>query len=417
MAAVDQGRPEAGENMGKCAQNLAEDGKSAKNSEGMCPKPQIHTTPSPAGGALRVREGIVASELHVVRYRSFEEFTLDLGPGVTVLVGRNAVGKTNLVEALQLLTAATSFRKPAAAELVRHGSGTARASLSLTGEGRLLDHAFEVEDGRRRFVRNGKRTNAAGIRGVLPSVLFCPDHLDMVKRSASVRRDALDGFGVQLNTQYARLLSAYERTVEQRNNLLRDCPRPDLLDVWDESLAATGAALLSHRLALLARIRAHFVEVYRAIAPHEEPDVAYRSTIGSVEGDRDELAARFAVSLRADRDEQIRRACTLIGPHRDEIVFTIDGRPARDFGSQGQQRSVVLAWKIAEVQVTRDILGRYPLLLLDDVMSELDAARRERIVGFVGDEIQTVITTTNLGYFSDDILTRAKVVRIGEEDL
>lgn len=359
--------------------------------------------------------GISAAELTVSTYRSFEDFTLDLASGITILVGRNAVGKTNLVEALQLLTAGTSFRRPSSAELVRDGADSARAELRLEGEGRVLDMGLEVVDGKRSFTRNGKRVRTAGIRGVLPSVLFCPDDLDMVKRSARVRRDALDAFGVQLNAQYAQLISVYERTVEQRNNLLKDSPAPDLLAVWDESLAQCGARLLMHRTALLERVRAHFVEAYRAIAPHEEPDVRYVPSIGEFPAERDEVVRRYACALEAARPDELRRGLTLVGPHRDEILFTIDGRAARDFGSQGQQRSIVLAWKIAEVKVTRDILGRYPLLLLDDVMSELDAARREAIMGFVADGIQTVVTTTNLGYFSQDVLSRAKVVHIGDE--
>lgn len=363
-----------------------------------------------------VCDGIVASELSVFRYRSFGEFTLTLDPRVTILVGRNAVGKTNLVEALQLLTAGASFRKPSPGELLREGCSQGRATLHLSGEGRRIDHSIEVESGKRRFLKNGKNTNAAGIRGVLPSVLFCPDHLDMVKRSASVRRDALDSFGVQLNAQYGKLLSAYERTVDQRNNLLKECSSPDLLEVWDESLARTGAALLMHRRALLARIRDHFIEIYRTIAPHETPDVMYRASIGEMPDTRADAERSFIAALREKRGEELRRGITLVGPHRDEILFTIDGRAARDFGSQGQQRSIVLAWKLAEVQVTRDILGRYPLLLLDDVMSELDAERRDSIMGFIGDEIQAVITTTNLGYFSQDVLDAAKVVRIGKEE-
>lgn len=356
---------------------------------------------------------IAATELSVVQYRSFAEYALRLDPHVTVLVGCNAVGKTNLVEALQLLTAGLSFRKPSSAELLRQGAPAGRARLLLEGEGRRLEMGLELAEGKRFFTRNGKRTTASGVRGVLPSVLFCPDDLDMVKRSASARRGALDSFGAQLNDQYAKLLSTYERTVEQRNNLLRDCPPADLLEVWDESLAVTGAQLLMHRRALLARIRGHFVEVYRAIAPHEAPDVAYESTLGELGDEREAIAEQFRRELRARRADELRRGMTLVGPHRDEIAFTIDGRAARDFGSQGQQRSIVLAWKIAEVQVTRDILGRPPLLLLDDVMGELDASRREAIMGFVADDIQTVITTTNLGYFTDGVLDRARVVHVG----
>ena len=157
-------------------------------------------------------------------------------------------------------------------------------------------------------------------------------------------------------------------------------------------------------------------EAYATIAPHEEIGVAYEATVGSIEGaSREELADRLVEAFRARRDEERRRGMTLAGPHRDEIVFTIDGRDARAFGSQGQQRSVVLAWKTAEVRVTRDILGRYPLLLLDDVMSELDASRRDAIMGIAERSVQTVVTTTNLGYFSHEVLSAAKVVRVGDE--
>ena len=337
------------------------------------------------------------THLTVRDFRSFEAYDLDPSPATTILVGRNAVGKTNLVEALQLLTAGQSFRRPAPRDLVREGARAAMAAARLEGEGRVVDIRLDVTGGKRSFKRNGKGVAAAGVRGIVPSVLFCPDHLDMVKRSARVRREALDDFGMQLNEQYAKLVSAYARSVEQRNALLKE-PALDvgLLEAWDESIALTGAALLQHRCALLDRVRAHMAEAYATIAPHEEIGVAYEATIGPVEG--------------ASRD-----GMTLTGPHRDEIVFTIDGRDARAFGSQGQQRSVVLAWKMAEVRVTRDILGRYPLLLLDDVMSELDASRRDAIIGVAERSVQTVVTTTNLGYFSHEVLDGSKVVRIGDE--
>ncbi len=140
----------------------------------------------------------------------------------------------------------------------------------------MLEMGLAVAGSRRTFSRNGKKVTAAGVRGVLPSVLFCPDHLDMVKRSASVRRAALDDFGVQLNEQYAHLVSTYERTVEQRNNLLKE-PYVDrgLLAAWDESISATGAALTVHRMSLLARIREHAARAYGAIAPGELLGISY----------------------------------------------------------------------------------------------------------------------------------------------
>ena len=364
--------------------------------------------------------GMRACTLRVHDYRSYPSYELALDPGLTVLVGPNAAGKTNLVEALQLLTAGQSFRRPAPVELVRAGATSAELELSLAGDGRRMELGCVVEDGRRSFVRNGKRTTAAGVRGVLPSVLFCPDHLDMIKRSASVRRAALDDFGVQLNSRYAHLASTYARTVEQRNSLLRDQPGDSgLLEAWTESLVAGASALTAHRLALLARLRQRFETVYRTIAPGECAAISYEFSCGGDDAagaaetpTREQLAERMRVALAERHEEELRRGCTLVGPHRDELRFTIDGRDARAFGSQGQQRSLVLAWKIAEVQVTCDILGYAPLLLLDDVMSELDAARREAILRFIEGSIQTVITTTNLGYFSSAVLEDAKVVAI-----
>lgn len=371
---------------------------------------------------------IYARTLSVTEYRSFPSFELDLARGVTVLVGHNAVGKTNLVEALQLLTSGRSFRKPSPRELVRAGGSRCSMKLTLEGEGRVIDMGCVVEDGKRSFMRNGKRCRAAGVRGVVPSVLFCPDDLDLVKRGARLRREALDGFGIQLNESYAQLASAYERTVEQRNSLLREpfCTR-DLLDAWNDSIASTGAALTVHRLALLSRIREHLIDVYAGLSGGEAADVSYAPSWGA--SDATVLPAAADASSRADRieavrsriasaleeraGEELRRCITLVGPHRDEIAFTIDGRDARTFASQGQQRSLVLAWKIAEVEVTREILGRPPLLLLDDVMSELDETRRQAFLGLVGGGVQTVITTTNLGYFDDSALDRAKVVKIG----
>ena len=142
---------------------------------------------------------------------------------------------------------------------------------------------------------------------------------------------------------------------------------------------------------------------------------SYECTLGDdVSGmARDELTARFLDRLAAGRRDDLRRQQTLVGPHRDDLAFTLDGRDARTFGSQGQQRSVVLAWKMAEVELAAEILGEQPLLLLDDVMSELDEQRRAAVVGFVQEGIQTVVTTTNLGYFPPDLLEASRVVSFG----
>ena len=336
---------------------------------------------------------------------------------MTVLHGRNAVGKTNTVEALQLLTAGQSFRKPKPAQLIREGADTAKVSARLVGDGRVVDMACVVEPTRRSFTRNGKRIHAGDVPATLMSVLFNPDDLSFVKRGASYRRDELDGFGRQANRGYAKVLSTYQRSVEQRNRLLKeDYPDMALLGAWDASVALGGATLLQSRLRLFERLKKKIVEVYREISEGEELGCSYVCSLGDdVAGlSRDELCDLFAQRLEERRADEMRRQQTLVGPQRDDVSFTIDGRDARSFGSQGQQRSIVLAWKMAEVALCEGILGEKPLLLLDDVMSELDSVRRDAVTRFVQGGIQTVITTTNLGYFPEELLSGAKVVSMGE---
>ena len=360
--------------------------------------------------------GLLVTELALADFRSFERLGVTLSPEVTVFVGPNAAGKTNTVEALQLLTSGQSFRRPTPSQLVRDGAESARIDARLEGDGRVLDARLDVVAGRRQFSRNGKRCQAADMPGELMSVLFSPDDLALVKRGASVRRDEIDDFGRQANRGYANVLAAYLRSVEQRNRLLKDeFPDEGLIEAWDSSVSLGGATLLHARLRLFSRLADRVSEVYGRVSGGEELVCSYSCTLGEgVEAlTRDELRDLFYERLRAGRPDDLRRRQTCVGPHRDDIAFSIEGRDARSFGSQGQQRTVALAVKMAEVGLAEELLGSRPLLLLDDVMSELDEARREAVMSYVREGIQTVVTTTNLGYFSTELLDAAEVIRFG----
>ncbi|MFC2647223.1 MAG: DNA replication/repair protein RecF [Coriobacteriaceae bacterium] len=362
--------------------------------------------------------GLKVATLSLYNFRNFTDTEFSFSPSMTILQGSNAVGKTNTVEALQLLTAGQSFRKPTAAQLLHDGAAEGSAKSELVGDGRHVEAALEIQHGRRRFLWNTKPCRGYDLASNLMSVLFNPDDLSFVKRSASYRRDELDGFGSQVNRGYAKLVRAYMRSVEQRNRLLKDTPiDKSLLNCWDASVALGGATLLTHRLALFRRLAQAASEIYSTISASEHLECHYLCSLGDIkEGmGREEYETRFADKLARGRDDAIRRQMTLVGPQRDDIQFTLDGRDARDFGSQGQQRTIVLAWKMAEVKVATEIRGTTPLLLLDDVMSELDEERRRSLTRFMQKDMQTVITTTNLGYFSQDILDGAQVIQLGCE--
>lgn len=362
--------------------------------------------------------GLWVSRISLHDWRSFSDRTMDLSSGLTVLCGPNATGKTNTVEALQLLTAGSSFRHPRTADLVRDGAQVGKVSARMEGDGRVVDVACVVEGSKRRFERNDKPCRPQDLSSTLMSVLFCPDDLSFVKQGAKYRRDELDAFGAQASAGYRKVCRTYSRAIEQRNRLLKE-ENVDLsmLDAWDASVALGGATLLHARLSLFCRLRRHLIDIYEQVGSGEELDCSYESSLGSGLDDleRDELRDLFLDRLSELRAEELRRGVTLVGPQRDDVAFSIAGRDARTFGSQGQQRSVVLAWKMAEVAIAREVLGEQPLLLLDDVMSELDEHRREAMTRFVEGGIQTVVTTTNLSYFPDELLRDAEVIRFGDE--
>ena len=356
--------------------------------------------------------------LVLVDFRNYASLDLDLSRNLTVLVGPNASGKTNVIEAIQLVTAARSFRRPAPGEVVRWGAECARVTARAAAHERSVEIQLDVQrEGARAFRVNGQtRRRLSEITSQVPPVVFTPDDLGMVKGSAERRRSAADDLGETLSATYGSLRRDYGRVVKQRNVLLREGASASSLEPWDAQLCALGAKLVTHRLRLLERVMGPASERYRSMAEGEELGYRYadRCALGSCSTlEEEEVAGAIRSELVSRSGEERRRAVTLVGPHRDDIVFLIDGHDARSFASQGQQRTIALAWKLAEVEVVRDVLRTDPVLLLDDVMSELDKERRSALSDLVSEDIQTVVTTTNTGYFSPEMLSGASVVPIG----
>ncbi len=358
---------------------------------------------------------LCVTRLKLSDFRSYESFEMEPGERVTIVFGPNAVGKTNIIEALQLLTSASSFRNPSWSQCVRWGSEQASLLLEVEGDGRKIETRLLISaSGKRSYSINGtpKRT-LSEISRVLPCVVFTPDDLRMVKESAERRRAAIDGVGDQLSGAYLSLRSEYERTVKQRNSVLKSSsPNMGVMDALTERLVNRGTAFSGHRKRLFARLSKRLSETYGALVPGEQLDVVYESS-WTRRGIEEESETAFEDALRLSGGEERVRGATLVGPHRDELRFLLDGRDARIYASQGQQRTIALAWKLAEVSVITEVGGQEPILLLDDVMSELDETRRSALASFVGEAAQTFVTTTNIGYFEPDMVARAHIVRLG----
>ncbi|MDB4980362.1 MAG: replication and repair protein RecF [Myxococcales bacterium] len=340
-------------------------------------------------------------ELRASGWRNLEPLRFEPGPRVTVLHGDNGQGKTNVIEAIYYLATLRSFRTSRADELVRAAPGeprAERAQLAARVEHRGLERKVEIELGEaRRIVQlDGKAVRgAAAIFGAVSVVLFVPEDLLLPRAAPAARRRFLDLAVFNVERGYYREAAAYQRVVKSRNHVLRQGRAdPVLLDAYDEELARTGARVVMRRRALVAELAPRARDLFRALHADLPVELRYRSA-PTVDAAADEEALRAALlaGVGAQRALDARRRFTTFGPHTDDVEIVLDGRLAREHASQGQLRSLVLALKLAELTNVEARLGDAPVLLLDDVPSELDPTRRKFLFEMVSRlACQTVIS-------------------------
>lgn len=357
------------------------------------------------------------------QFRNYPDIQLDdIGP-LVVFTGPNAAGKTNLVEGIQLLTALDSFRAPKTEQLITWGEDQAYLSLVLEDGDRHLDIALALDSRGRHYRLNGKQRPRQDLQGVLPAVMFSPDDLQLVKGSPELRRAAMDALGVQVSRNYLSVKRDYEKLLRQKNRLLKEEVAPAYLASVNEVLVKIGGQLLRYRLRILRGLREFLPERHASITGADDVvSIEYYSSfsenplsetaIESLENDREAVEEALYQAIQQRAEEESARKMSLVGPHRDKPAFTLNDRAAIDFASQGQQRSIAIAYKLAELQLIEQITHSKPILILDDVMSELDAARRKTLARYVNEAAQTFITTTNLDYFTPGFLETAQVITL-----
>ncbi|MGW9555968.1 DNA replication/repair protein RecF [Nocardiopsis sp. NPDC055551] len=347
------------------------------------------------------------SHLQLADFRSYESALLELEPGVSVFVGSNGQGKTNLVEAIGYVATLASHRVSSDTPLVRMGAERAIVSTRVMRDGRDMLVDLEINPGRanRARVNRGAAGRPRDILGILRSVLFAPEDLALVKGDPGERRRFLDDLLVARAPRMAGVRSDYERVLKQRNALLKSASArlrrratPDLstLEVWDSHLAETGAELLAARLGLVEELRPLVAKNYAGLTESGGPAVpTYRSSAVE-EGvelprDRPRLVDTLLSALAAARERELQRGVGLVGPHRDELHLRLGELPAKGYASQGESWSYALAFKLSAFDLLRAD-GDDPVLILDDVFAELDSERRRRLAERVRDAEQVLVT-------------------------
>ncbi len=358
------------------------------------------------------------TRLQLNNFRNYEHADIAPCEGVTVLYGDNAQGKTALIEAVVLCCTGRSHRTPRERELIRWGQEYARVEV----DAQRADGPHEVEislsQGERKLVKVGGTaiSRSGELMGHVTGVLFAPEDLRMVKDGPVERRRFIDIEISQTNPGYYYALQRYNRALNQRGRLLRDAwATPSLLDMleeWDEQLALAGAEIMEKRRGFVERLSLAAGENHREITGGRERLTCRYAPSVELTGSGKELTGQLMKALREARESDLRRGVTSVGPHRDDLELLLDGVDARAYGSQGQQRTSALSLKLAQLSIMKETTGEWPVLLLDDVMSELDPGRRRQLVNRLKG-IQTIVTCTDLTDLAEADIGAAFRVRSG----
>lgn len=335
---------------------------------------------------------MIVSRLSFLNYRNLCEGEFLPDSHMNVIFGQNAQGKTNLLEALWLFTGGRSFRGSRDHELIAFGQETAKLSLSFFSEEREQKAVLTIQNKKRSASING--VDYGGVMelvGKCRAVVFSPEHLSLVKDGPALRRSFLDGALCQLRPVYTKLLFQYNRVLQQRNALLKDIPRHgellDTLEIWDEKLSQRGARIIMERGEYIRLLSQPAQAFYEGISGAKEQfSISYRTVNGEQPISEDQWREHLFRLLGSNRKEDISAGFTTVGPHRDDLEIQVNERLARSFGSQGQQRSCVLALKLAEAEVLQSVSGEAPVILLDDVLSELDSGRQDFLLNQLGEK-------------------------------
>lgn len=366
--------------------------------------------------------------LHLRQFRNYLDQLVEFSAPKTILVGNNAQGKSNLLEAVELLSTLRSHRTTRDRDLIQDVAAIGQVSAQLERELGSVDLSITLRNASRRTVAlNGQSLRRQlDFLGTLNIVQFSSLDLDLVRGGPEQRRNWLDSLLIQLEPIYASILQQYTHILRQRNALLRQAtgvgsqvgttqnslPTSELA-LWDAQLAVAGTRVIRRRSRVVQRIAPLATYWHREISGStEELIINYMPNVELQSDDPNIVQQTFLAKIQERAIAEQYQHTTLVGPHRDEVNFSINQTSARQYGSQGQQRTLVLALKLAELKLIEDVIGEPPLLLLDDVLAELDLNRQNQLLDAIQDRFQTLITTTHLGSFDAQWLNSSQIFTV-----
>ncbi len=363
---------------------------------------------------------MILNSLQLYQFRNYEQIELAFDSPVNLFIGQNAQGKTNLLESIYALALSKSHRTHKDKELIRWGAKQARISAEIEKKyGPCRLDLLLASSGKRAKINGLEQKKLSDFIGTLNVVMFAPEDLDIVKGAPGIRRRFMDMEIAQVEPRYLYHLTRFQKVLQQRNLYLKQQRDPNaidlgMLEVWDRQLAEHGSKIMKKRQNFISKLQIVAAQIHDSITEGKERlKIVYQPSVESEDfADETVLFERFMLKLSQIRMQEIRRGITLAGPHRDDILFYINDKEAGTYGSQGQQRTTALSVKLAEIELMKDEIGEYPVLLLDDVLSELDRSRQMRLIETFKDKVQTFITATEIDSIDKNRLGDARIFRV-----
>lgn len=357
-------------------------------------------------------------KLSLKNFRNYNSAEINFYPNVNIIIGENAQGKTNLVEAMYLLGFGKSFRTTQDKDLILMSENYTHVSALIKKEQTTdrIDFRYNTKQKKEIKVNEVPLAKLSELIGHVNLVIFSPEDLQLIKGTPALRRKYMDKSISQIYPYYYRLLIDYNKILKQRNNLLKQSGVKKMISIWDEQLADYGSKIMKYRLDFLKMLQEICYEIHFKISQEKEQlNIEYMSNyLPKNLGDSyeyDKIYSGMLLNLKNRLDLDIKRGYTSVGPHRDDLLFYINEKESKKFGSQGQVRTTALSLKLSEIIIINKVLKESPILILDDVLSELDQTRQNELIHYISD-IQTFITTTEINSILEENLKDANIIRV-----
>ena len=356
--------------------------------------------------------------LKLTNFRNYLNLEIELNPNINIFIGNNGEGKTNILESIYVLSLTKTNRVGNEVDLIKYGEEIAKIEGIIDSDNIIKKKEINISYKKKVLLINNKeiRRNKDYIKD-FAVILFTPQDLEIIKGSPNIRRNMLNIDISELHNSYISYLNEYNQIIKMRNEYLKRMningnTDERYLEVINKEMIKKAIKIYEYRFDFINKINSYIPNIFKKITGMSNIRVVFENNLGIKIFDEKKIEYTFLLKLKRNLNIEMMQGMTLLGPHRDDFSFYLDDKDMKYFASQGQQRMAIIALKIAELYIFKEVMGEYPVLLLDDIFSEIDAKKRNKIVKFLNNDIQTIITTTDINEIDDSLIEKAVIYNV-----